>query len=322
MLESALESFLQTLKQEKGRAERTQSTYSAQILPFIKWLKEQAVTNPDKIELAHVHSYLLSEQTRDKTSPGSKPGEKNSSATMALKVAAIRGFLSHCNAEGHMSNDFTDLLTVPRPWKRQPKVLSREKVDQLLQPDAKETPDSLCDQAVLELAYASGMRFSELKNLRLNHLSLEAELITVIGKGNKERLVVVGQHAVKALQRYLEVARPALVGQKPKRQRADREPRKRRETNLVFLNHWGNPFGNTAFWKRIKQRASARDIPKLTPHWLRHSFATHLLDGGADLRVIQDLLGHSRIGTTEIYTHVSDSKARKDYRKYHPHART
>jgi hypothetical protein len=160
MLDSALESFLLTLKQEDGRAERTLSTYSEQILPFIRWLNGRAVTKPDEIKLTHVQAYLLSEQKRDKVSPGSKPGEKNSSATMAIKVAAIRGFLSHCVTERHMAEDFTELLIGPRPWKRQPKVLSREKIKQLLEPDATETPDSLCDQAVLELAYASGMRFA------------------------------------------------------------------------------------------------------------------------------------------------------------------
>ena len=193
---------------------------------------------------------------------------------MAVKATAIGGFLRHCVNEGHMAEDFTDLLTRPHPWKRQPRILSREKVTELLQPDPKETPDSLCDQAVLELAYASGMRFSELKNLQLNKLSLEAEFITVIGKGNKERVVVVGESAVKAIQHYLEAGRPALISQEPKRQRADRKPRKRQTTDKVFLNHWGRPFGNTAFWKRIKQRAKARGIPQLTPHWLRHSFAT------------------------------------------------
>ena len=320
MLDSALESFLMTLKQEDGRAEHTLSTYSAQILPFIRWLNKRAVTKPNEIKLTHVRAYLESERTRDKASPGSKPGERNSSATMAVKATAIGGFLRHCVNEGHMAEDFTDLLTRPHPWKRQPRILSREKVNELLQPDRKETPDSLCDQAVLELAYASGMRFSELKNLQLNKLSLEAEFITVIGKGNKERVVVVGESAVKAIQHYLEAGRPALISQEPKRQRADRKPRKRQTTDKVFLNHWGRPFGNTAFWKRIKQRAKARGIPQLTPHWLRHSFATHLYEGGADLRVIQDLLGHAQIGTTEIYTHVSDNKARKDYRKYHPRA--
>jgi integrase/recombinase XerD len=183
--------------------------------------------------------------------------------------------------------------------------LSNSEIDQLLAPEAPETPQSLCDQAVLELAYASGLRLSELRNLRLEQLHLEAGFINVIGKGNKERVVPVGRKAVDALNRYIDVGRPKLV--------------KPRSTANVFLTKRGTPFASVTLWLHIKRRVRRAGATRnITPHMLRHSFATHLLEHGADLRVIQELLGHASIGTTEVYTHVTGNRLRDIHRKFHP----
>jgi integrase/recombinase XerD len=176
-----------------------------------------------------------------------------------------------------------------------------------LRPETPETPESLRDQAILELAYASGLRLSELKNLRLEQLHLEAGFINVIGKGNKERVVPVGRKAVEAMNRCIEVARPKLVTPK--------------SPANVFLTKRGTPFASVTLWLRIKKRIARAGISRnITPHMLRHSFATHLLEHGADLRVIQELLGHASIGTTEIYTHVTGNRLREIHRKFHPRA--
>jgi len=189
--------------------------------------------------------------------------------------------------------------------KRLPKALSGTEIDDLLTPETPETPQSLCDQAILEMAYASGLRLAELRNIRLEQLHLEAGFITVIGKGNKERVVPIGKQAIGAVQRYLDVGRPKLV--------TPRSPA------AVFLTKRGTPFAPVTMWLRIKQRVRRAEISKnVTPHMLRHSFATHLLENGADLRVIQELLGHATINTTEIYTHVAGERLREVHRKFHP----
>jgi integrase/recombinase XerD len=186
-----------------------------------------------------------------------------------------------------------------------PKALTAAEIEKLLAPQAPETPATLCDQAVLELAYASGLRLAELRGLRLEQLHLEAGFINVIGKGNKERVVPVGAKAVAAIESYLAAGRPKLV--------TARSP-----ANL-FLTKRGTPFAAVTLWLRIKQRVRRSGIPRnITPHMLRHSFATHLLEHGADLRVIQELLGHATITTTEVYTHVAGSRLREVHRKFHP----
>jgi integrase/recombinase XerD len=158
---------------------------------------------------------------------------------------------------------------------------------------------------VLELAYASGLRLAELRGVRLEQLHLDAGFLNVVGKGNKERVVPLGRKAVAALRRYLDVARPQLV--------------RPRSTANVFLTQRGTPFAPVTLWLRIKQRVRRAGIARnVTPHMLRHSFATHLLEHGADLRVIQELLGHASISTTEVYTHVAGSRLREVHRKYHP----
>jgi integrase/recombinase XerD len=198
-------------------------------------------------------------------------------------------------------------LSLPRRWKRLPKALTDEEIQKLLAPESPETPEILRDRAILELAYASGLRLSELKNLRLEQLHLEAGFINVIGKGNKERVVPVGRQAVEALNRYIETARPKFVTPK--------------SPANVFLTQRGTPFASVTLWLRIKNRVRRTGIERnITPHMLRHSFATHLLEHGADLRVIQELLGHANISTTEVYTHVAGSRLREIHKKFHPRA--
>jgi integrase/recombinase XerD len=178
----------------------------------------------------------------------------------------------------------------------------------LLRPPAPATPAALCDVAVLELAYASGLRLAELCAARLEHLHLDAGFITVIGKGNQERLVPVGARARAALARYLGAGRPALV-------------RPRTPAN-VFLTARGTAFAPATLWRRIRRHAARAGLTRpVTPHMLRHSFATHLLEGGADLRVIQELLGHASLATTEIYTHVAPRRLREVHRQFHPRER-
>ena len=198
-------------------------------------------------------------------------------------------------------------LSLPRRWKRLPKALTNDEIAKLLVPETPETPESLCDQAILELGYASGLRLSELKNLRLEQLHLDAGFINVIGKGNKERVVPVGTKAVEAINRYLTAGRPKLV--------TPNSPAN------VFLTRRGTPFASVTLWLRIKRRVQRAGVSRnITPHMLRHSFATHLLEHGADLRVIQELLGHANISTTEIYTHVTGNRLRDIHRKFHPRA--
>jgi integrase/recombinase XerD len=196
-------------------------------------------------------------------------------------------------------------LSLPRRWKRLPKALTNADIDRLLQPETPETPSALCDQAALELAYASGLRLAELRGLRLEQLHLEAGFINVVGKGNKERVVPVGRKATAAIERFLAEGRPKLVTAK--------------SPANVFLTRRGTPFAPVTLWLRVKRRSRRAGIARnITPHMLRHSFATHLLENGADLRVIQELLGHAMISTTEVYTHVAGSRLREVHRKFHP----
>jgi integrase/recombinase XerD len=228
-----------------------------------------------------------------------------SGESLYLEIAALRAFYRFAENEKLLPVNLAENLSLPGRWKRLPKALTAQEVEKLLTPETPETPQNLCDQAVLELAYASGLRLAELRGARLEQLHLEAGFINVIGKGNKERVVPLGRKAVDALKRYLAAGRPKLV--------TPRSPA------AVFLTRRGTPFAAVTLWLRIKQRVRRAGISRnVTPHMLRHSFATHLLEHGADLRVIQELLGHANIGTTEIYTHVANNRLREVHRKFHP----
>jgi integrase/recombinase XerD len=252
-------------------------------------------------------SFLQFERERSLVHEPKESPRRLSSESVYLEIAALRAFYRFAENEKILLVNVAEHLSLPRRWKRLPKALTNEEIAKLLEPIIPETPQSLCDQAVLELAYASGLRLSELKNLRLEQLHLEAGFINVIGKGNKERVVPVGKKAVEALNRYLGSGRPKLITP--------------RSTAAVFLTGRGTPFASVTLWLRIKHRVDHTGISRnITPHMLRHSFATHLLEHGADLRVIQELLGHASISTTEVYTHVTGNRLREVHRRFHPRA--
>ena len=304
-MQDLVEDFLQYLRNERGQAENTQKTYAALLGKFVDWAKLQQLTDWRQVQLSHLISFLQHERERSLAGEENNSERRLSSESVYLEIAALRAFFRFAENEKLLPLNVAENLSLPRRWQRLPKSLTSAEIEQLLKPQIPETATCLCDQAMLELAYACGLRLAELRNIRIEQLQLEAGFINVIGKGNKERVVPLGRTAAAALQRYLEVARPRLV--------------KKRSPATVFLTQRGTAFSGVTLWWRIKRRVRSAGISRnVTPHMLRHSFATHLLEHGADLRVIQELLGHASISTTEVYTHVSGSRLREVHQKFHP----
>jgi integrase/recombinase XerD len=310
VLSTQVEEFLIHVRHERGQADHTQRTYAALLGRFVRWTEQQGLSEARAVKASHLTDFLEHERQRALEGQAADPDHPErhlSSASLYLQVAALRSFFRFCETEGLLSVNPTENLSLPRRGKRLPKSLSNDEIARLLQPPVTADPASLCDHAVLELAYASGLRLAELRQLRLEQLHLEAGVLTVIGKGNKERLVPVGRQAITALERYLASGRPALVTAK--------------SPAAVFLTRRGTPFAHVSLWLRIKRAVARSGIERnVTPHMLRHSFATHLMEHGADLRVIQELLGHASISTTEVYTHVGSSRLRDVHDRFHPRA--
>jgi integrase/recombinase XerD len=306
-VQDLVEDFLQYLRHERGQAEHTQRTYAALLHKFIIWAQKHGLNDWKAVELKHLMSFLQHERERPLADEPLESTKRLSSESVYLEIAALRALYRYAETEKLLPVNVAENLSLPRRWQRLPKALSNEEINKLLAVESLETPEYLCDQAVLELAYASGLRLAELCHLRLEQLHLDAGFINVIGKGNKERVVPVGKKAIEALNRYLEAGRPKLVTAK--------------SPATVFLTRRGTPFAPVTLWLRIKHRVLRAGVSRnITPHMLRHSFATHLLEHGADLRVIQELLGHANISTTEIYTHVTGNRLRDIHKKFHPRA--
>jgi integrase/recombinase XerD len=233
-------------------------------------------------------------------------GEGRSPRSVARAVACYRGFFRFLVVTGRRQDNPGDDLRAPRAWKTLPRFLSIDEVDRLLQAPDTATPRGVRDRALIELLYATGLRVSELINLRQQDLNLESGYLTTTGKGRKQRLVPVGDEAAAWLTRYVREARPALL--------------KKRATPKLFVNaRDGAGLTRVGFWKVLKHYGTQAGVRgSLSPHVLRHSFATHLLERGADLRAIQMMLGHSDLSTTQIYTHVLEARLRSVYDKFHP----
>ncbi len=233
--------------------------------------------------------------------------EGRSPRSVARWLVGVRGFFTYLVAEEVLSTDPTARLEAPRTWRPLPKVLGAAQVEALLAEPERSEHRGLRDAAMLELVYATGLRASELVGLRLRDLHLDGGYLRCIGKGSKERVVPIGGEADAVLQRYLAEARPVLLGH--------------RRSEVLFVNARGGAMTRQGFWKIIKAYGVKAGIGiPLSPHTLRHSFATHLLEHGADLRSVQALLGHADISTTQIYTHVNRERLRRLYQEYHPRA--
>lgn len=291
-MEQLVEDFLVHLRHERGQSENTALAYHGLLYRFVAWAEQQRLTDWKQVTLKHLMRYLEHERTRSLLNEPEESIRRLSSESVYLQIAALRALYRFAENEKILPANIAENLSLPRRWKRLPKALTDAEIDQLLRPLPIETPAALCDQAALELAYASGLRISELCGLRLEQLHLDAGFVTVIGKGNKERVVPVGRTAVTALNRYLETGRPKLV--------TPRSPA------TVFLTLRGTTFGRYTMWAHFKKRAARSGLERnITPHMLRHSFATHLLEQKVDIRVIQVLLGHKKLETTALYTQVA-----------------
>jgi integrase/recombinase XerD len=289
-----VDEFLQSLRVEEGASPLTVSAYRRDLRRLAAFLvaRDRALETARPADLvAHLgalHARGLGPRTR------------------ARQIAAIRGLYRFARAAGRIADDPAALLESPRLPRRLPRALSRADARALVEAPKGDGPRGLRDRAILELLYGSGLRASEIVGLRPGDLDLHGQFLVCHGKGSRQRLVPVGGEARKALRAYLEHARPVLV--------------RRRDPDTLFVNHRGRPLSRQGLWGLVRQYAGRLGLPRAFPHALRHSFASHLLEGGADLRSVQALLGHADIGTTEVYTHLPTDAVRRMYRRFHPRA--
>jgi len=293
-LERDLEHYLNQLALERGLAARTIDSYAGDLKRYTSFLAGRGAEVPDQVTREKIGAFL-GELGRYGLSP----------ATMSRTISAVRGFHRFLLSEGMARSDPSENIEAPKLRRRLPEVLDVSEVEALLgQPDTGK-PLGLRDRAMLELLYACGLRVSELLSLRESDLFFPQGFVRCFGKGSKERLVPVGRSARTWVARYLDGAREEL--------------RKGRNTDRLFLNARGGPLSRMGFWKLLRSYASRAGIRKrVHPHILRHSFATHLLEGGADLRSVQEMLGHADISTTQIYTHIDREYLKEVHRQFHP----
>ncbi|SDY59670.1 integrase/recombinase XerD [Evansella caseinilytica] len=296
-MQQKLNEFIHYLIVEKGLSQNTTAAYRRDLTSYLTYLQyHSGATGLAEVTRTMILQFLY--QLKD---------EGKATTTLARTLSSIRSFHFFLIREGHVTTDPSLHIEMPRAEKRLPKVLSTSEVEALLVASVNKPLLDLRNKAMLELLYATGIRVSELCHLQLSDIHLQMGFIRCIGKGNKERIIPLGSVASSVLERYIREARPQLL----KKQRHD----------ILFVNHHGRQLSRQGFWKIIKQLAAASGIKKeLTPHMLRHSFATHLLENGADLRAVQEMLGHADISTTQIYTHVTKTRMKEVYSRYHPRA--
>lgn len=296
MLIHAYNDFFHFLQVERGLSDNTLKSYKRDISSYIDHLKTNERASWNEVTRSDIVSYLYNLKDSGK-----------SSSTIARTISSLRQFHHFLLREDLVNHDATLHIESPKKERKLPDVLSIDEVDKLLEIKA-DTPLSIRNKAMLELIYATGLRVSELVTLKTNDLHLTMGFVRCFGKGAKERIVPLGDVAQKAVEDYLKYSRQSLL-------------KKNREEHILFLNQHGRPMTRQGFWKILKKLADEANITKdITPHTLRHSFATHLLENGADLRAVQEMLGHSDISTTQIYTHVTKTRLKDMYKSFHPRA--
>ncbi len=293
-LELLQDQFLHYLAAERRFAANTISAYQADTNAFLDFLSRQKLHRPHKIKPQHIRDFLAQCRSGGLCS-----------RTMARRLSSLRTFCRFLISEEQMISDPTEMVDHPKPGKSLPKILSEHEVDKLLTGNESRTPLALRNSAMLHLLYATGMRVSELVNLPMAAINLTAGHIRVLGKGRKERIVPFGEEAEKRLREYLKNGRQALL--------------KKRTSDFIFVTNRATAMTRLRFWQIIRERALLVGIKvSISPHFIRHSFATHLLEHGADLRSVQIMLGHSDISTTQIYTHVDRKRLKKIHQRFHP----
>lgn len=293
-LTTLLPTYLDYLTVEKGLAKNSVASYARDLRHFGHWLQER------RVEVAAVERLEIVRYFQALRSAGI------SARSVARALAAIRGFYRFAVAERHLASDPTENVENPKLWSNLPKTIPPDEVEAILAAPDRSTTLGLRDAAMLELLYATGLRVSELVRIRVDELVMDAGFLRTIGKGSKERIVPFGDAARDAILAYVDHARPELDS---------------RGDPALFLTVRGRPMTRQMFWKTITRHARDAGVRShISPHVLRHSFATHLLENGADLRSVQMMLGHSDISTTQIYTHISRARLQKVYEKFHPRA--
>ncbi len=288
-----VEEYLSYLQLERGLSPTTRASYQQDLILFERFLEERHLGSFARVRAVHIREFLQSLRTT------------RTPATVARKLAAVKGFFRFLEGQRVITQNPTAFIETPRLWRRLPQTLNLQEVEQLLKSVHAEGL-GLRDLAMLELLYGAGLRVSELVSLETGSCNFEVGFVRCIGKGNKERIVPLGRAATEALQRYLKVERPRLVEHHP-------------EAQALFLNRRGGRLTRQRVWQVLRHYAKAGRISKtIGPHTLRHSFATHLLERGADLRTVQELLGHANISTTQRYTHVDRARLKTVHEQYHP----
>lgn len=295
-LEKLIDHFIHYLMVERGLAKNTLESYRRDLTVYYQFLKKNNYLPVQETSRTHIIAYLLDLKNKGRAT-----------STLSRNLASIRAFYQYLLRDRYIDKDPSQNLESPKMDKRLPKVLSVEQVDRLLMMPDTNTMAGLRDKAMLELLYATGIRVTELVSLNLTDLNLKMGFVKCFGKGSKERIVPLGQLAVNSIQQYLLYVRNLLL--------------KKTNEEALFLNHHGKRLTRQGFWKIIKKYAKIALIEvEITPHTLRHSFATHLLENGADLRSVQEMLGHADISTTQIYTHLTKVRLKEVYSKTHPRA--
>ena len=295
-MDSLVDSYLHYLVVEKGLSRNTIESYGRDLRVFLDFVEGRGIRSFRQVTRGDVLAFLKELQ-----------GRGLSVRSVSRALISLRGLFRFLLLEGHLEEDPVEEMEVPRPPRSLPHVLSLQEVERILEAPDPGTPLGVRDRAMLELLYATGMRVSELAGLVPEGVDIQVGFVRVKGKGDKERVIPIGEVARERLDIYLREGRPRLL--------------KGRESPYLFVNRQGRGLSRQGIWKLIKRYAlQAGVLTPITPHTLRHSFATHLLERGADLRFVQVMLGHADIGTTQIYTHLNQEYLRKIYQQYHPRA--
>ena len=293
-MKQLIDAFLDHLTVERGLAPNTRMAYRADLAQFADFLHRRGIEHLNATQRQHITEYLLHRR---------KGGL--SARSLSRHLAAIRMFCRFLSREKLLATDVTQTIDSPKLWRTLPHTLDYQEVGRLLAAPNTRTKLGLRDAAMLEFMYATGLRVSEVAHIKLSDINFEAGFLRSVGKGNKERIVPIGKAAIESIQRYLREARGSFA--------------KAESLGEVFVSTRGKPLSRKTIWVLIKKYARRAGITKnITPHTLRHSFASHLLDNGGDLRVIQEMLGHADISTTQIYTHVDQGRLKETHYRFHP----